>query len=300
MTGVQTCALPIYELSLEATFATITVNSGVVTVKRIVAEPEEWVKVELVENLSFPIQLDARGRNRLETRLIMDERKLRQLSLSFPALHEGVLRVICDEFERTEPFRAKCWKPAELTIWEAGHQFEVLLGRPSKLTLTLQNKEPRDTSGGKGNAALLIQSIRWEALDGNAVDWIRPATDLAYPIRIEGGTFHRIDFTVQTENAIGLSEGRHSLRCVLETNTVNGQEVARCDIKARPVSVYQGVLAIDFGTSNTCCAILHREANDHEMVPLDAHNSAKPTTAPTVSYYLSEQVNGTRKLNIGV
>ncbi len=288
------------ELNLEATFATITVNTGVVTIKRIVAEPEEWVKIELVDDLSFPIQLDARGRKKLETRLIMDERKLRQLSQSFPAMHEGVVHVICDEFERAEPFRAKCWKPAELTIWEAGHQFEVLLGRPSKLTLTLQNKEPRDATGGKGNAALLIQSIHWEALDGRPVDWIHPAADLTYPIRIEGGTFHRIDFTVQTENATGLSEGRHSLRCVLETNTVNGQEVARCDIKARPVSVYNGVLAIDFGTSNTCCAILHREANDHEMVPLDAHNSAKPTTAPTVSYYLSEQANGSRNLNIGV
>lgn len=288
------------ELNLEATFATITVNTGVVTIKRIVAEPEEWVKIELVDDLSFPIQLDARGRKKLETRLIMDERKLRQLSQSFPAMHEGVVHVICDEFERAEPFRAKCWKPAELTIWEAGHQFEVLLERPSKLTLTLQNKEPRDATGGKGNAALLIQSIHWEALDGRPVDWIHPAADLTYPIRIEGGTFHRIDFTVQTENATGLSEGRHSLRCVLETNTVNGQEVARCDIKARPVSVYNGVLAIDFGTSNTCCAILHREANDHEMVPLDAHNSAKPTTAPTVSYYLSEQANGSRNLNIGV
>src|ERR1035438_390022 len=85
------------ELNLEATFATITVNSGMVTVKRILAEPEEWGKVELVANLTFPIQLDARGRNRLETRLIMDERRLRQLSQSFPALHEGVLRVICDE-----------------------------------------------------------------------------------------------------------------------------------------------------------------------------------------------------------
>jgi PAS domain-containing protein len=288
------------ELNLEATFATITLNSGVVTVKRIVAEPEEWVKIELVDDLSFPIQLDARGRKKLETRLIMDERKLRQLSQSFPAMHEGVVRVICDEFERAEPFRAKCWKPAELTIWEAGHQFEVLLGRPSKVTLTLQNKEPRDATGGKGNAALLIQSIRWETLDGRAVDWIHPAADLTYPIRIEGGTFHRIDFTVQTENATGLSEGRHSLRCVLETNTVNGQEVARCDIKARPVSIYDGVLAIDFGTSNTCCAILHRKANDHEMIPLDAHNSAKPTTAPTVSYYLSEQANGSRNVNIGV
>jgi hypothetical protein len=49
------------ERNLEATFATITLNSGAVTVKKIVAEPEDWVKVELVENLAFPIQLDARG-----------------------------------------------------------------------------------------------------------------------------------------------------------------------------------------------------------------------------------------------
>lgn len=285
--------------NLEATFATITINSGAVTVKQIVAEPEDWVKVELVENLPFPIQLDARGRNRLETRLILDEDKLRRLSQSFPALHEGVLRVICDEFERAEPFRARCWKPAELSVWEVGHQFEILMGRPSHLTLTLQNKEPRDTAGGKGNAALLIQSIAWETMDGSPVGWIHPSVDYAFPIRIDGGVFYRVQFDVQTSQVDGPAEGRHSLRCVFQTNTANGQEVARCDIKARPVAVYDGVLAIDFGTSNTCCAMLHREANDHEMVPLDAHNSARPTTAPTVSYYLSAQADRSRKLHIG-
>src|ERR1017187_3211250 len=40
------------ELNLEATFATITVNKGAVTIKQIVAEPAEWVKLELVENVS--------------------------------------------------------------------------------------------------------------------------------------------------------------------------------------------------------------------------------------------------------
>ena len=270
------------------------------TMKQVIAEPAEWVKIELVDKVSLPIELDSRGRNRLETRLIMDEHRLRELSQSFPATHEGFLRVVCEEFERTEPFLAKCWKPAELTVWEAGHKFEVLLGRPSKLTLTLQNKEPRDPSGGKGNAALLIQSVRWENLNGRPVDWIRPKTDIAFPIKIEGGTFHPIEFAVQTTSVTGLSEGQYGLRCLFDTNTVNGLEVLRCDIKAMAVPVYPGVLAIDFGTSNTCCAILHRESNDHEMVPFDAHNSTKPTTAPTVSDYLSEPAKGLRKVTIGV
>jgi hypothetical protein len=287
-------------LNLEDTFATIIARSGVVTVKQVIAEPAEWVKIELADKVSLPIELDSRGRNRLETRLIMDEHRLRELSQSFPATHEGVLRVVCEEFERTEPFRANCWKPAELTVWEGGHQFDVLLGRPSKLTLTLQNKEPRDTSGGKGNAALLIQSVRWETLDGRPVDWIRPTTDIVFPIKIEGGTFHPIEFAVQTTSVTGLSEGQAGVRCLFDTNTVNGLEVVRCDIKAMAVSVYDGVLAIDFGTSNTCCAMLHRTANDHEMVPLDAHNSTKPTTAPTVSYYVSEPAKGLRNVNIGV
>lgn len=288
------------ELNLEDTIATITARSGVVTVKQVIAEPAEWVKIELVDKVSLPIELDSRGRNRLEMRLIIDEHRLRELSQSFPAMHEGVLRVVCKEFERTEPFRANCWKPAELTVWEAGHQFDVLLGRPSKMALTLQNKEPRDTSGGKGNTALLIQSVRWETLDRRPVDWIQPTTDIVFPIQIEGGTFHPIEFAVQTTSVTGLSEGLYGVRCLFDTNTVNGLEVVRCDIKAMAVLVYDGVLAIDFGTSNTCCAMLHRTANDHEMVPLDAHNSTKPTTAPTVSYYLSEPAKGLRNVNIGV
>ena len=115
--------------------------------------------------------------------------------------------------------------------------------------------------------------------------------------KIEGGTFHPIEFAVQTTSVTGLSEGQYGVRCLFDTNTVNGLEVVRCDIKAMAVSVYDGVLAIDFGTSNTCCAMLHRTANDHEMVPLDAHNSTKPTTAPTVSYYLSEPAKGLRNVN---
>ena len=83
------------ELNLEDTFATIIARSGVVTVKQVIAEPAEWVKIELVDKVSLPIELDSRGRNRLEARLIMDEHRLRELSQSFPATHEGVLRVVC-------------------------------------------------------------------------------------------------------------------------------------------------------------------------------------------------------------
>lgn len=288
------------ERNLESTFATLTMNSGAVTIKRIVAEPAEWVKAELVEALSFPISLDARARKSLQVRLILDEHELRLLSQSFPALHEGVLRVVCDEFERAEPFRAKCWKPAELTVWETGHQFEILLGRPTQfLTLTLQNKEPRDTAGGKGNAVLLIHSMQWETLDGRPVDWIRPEADITYPIRLDGGAFYRLQFPIQSDGVTSLTEGRYSLRCVFQANTISVKEVVRCDVKARPAAIYDGVLAIDFGTSNTCCAMLHRESNDHEMIALDAHNGARPTTAPTVLFYLSAQSDESRQLHIG-
>ena len=292
-----------YEIQLdgrnsEETFATISMDAGAVTVTEIVAEPDEWVTVEHQEGLIFPIDLDVRHRRSIRVRLILNEERLRQVSPMLPALHEGTLRIVCQEFERSEPFRAKCWKAPELTVWEHGHRSDVLLGRPSQIALTLQNKEPRDGAGGKGNAVVIIDSIRWETDGGAHVDWIQPVADLTFPIRIAGGVFHPVQFVVDTRMG-AVAEGRHRLRCVFQTNTVQGQETARYDIHAKPIDIYDGVLAIDFGTSNTCCAVLHNSQNDHEMVPLDSTGGARRTTVPTVSYYLAEQADGSRLLRIG-
>lgn len=66
------------------------------------------------------------------------------------------------------------------------------------------------------------------------------------------------------------------------------------------IPVFNGVLALDFGTSNTCCAILGRRQDQFVLVPIDspAHNR-QPTTTPTLIQYCDVTPEGKRVFRIG-
>jgi hypothetical protein len=51
---------------LEQTFARVVVDVGVITILGVSAEPAEWAGVRTVEEVRFPITLDARNHNSLE------------------------------------------------------------------------------------------------------------------------------------------------------------------------------------------------------------------------------------------
>src|ERR1039457_4886920 len=61
------------ERALEQTFAQVVVDSGVVTVTEISAEPAAWASVKAVDDVRFPLVLDARGTSTLELRFNINE-----------------------------------------------------------------------------------------------------------------------------------------------------------------------------------------------------------------------------------
>lgn len=289
---------------LEQTFAQIEVLQGVVTLLGISAEPSEWVRVKTVEEVHFPVTLDARSKNVLEVRLIVDEEHLARRSTAYPAKYDGLLKLAGTDFEWCEPFRIVCWRPPELWAWEESEPIvKAYAGQRGELTLSMQNKRPGDPLAGQGNATLEIRSIAVLDPDGKQNPWLKPAEPLTSALRIEGGAMRQFRFRFLTDGceedgATAVPIGRHFVRLVLETNLPEPLREIRFEVRVEEMSVYDGILALDFGTSNTCCAVLGRHEDRFVLLPIDPHSN-RPTTTPTVIQYRDLQANGKPTVEIG-
>src|SRR5271157_2642260 len=194
---VRTGEYEIYldNLNLEDTYCQIEMAHGIATVRQVTAEPAEWVTARLAENVPLPVTLDARTNPHLEIKLVVDEQKLLDRSTSFPAIYEGSVCVTCDEFEVQEPFRIRCWKPPQMTVWEESDPvFTVYLGRSGEITLTVQNKALGDPLAGRGNAVLEVRSIQCVGDSGQSLPWLVLDESLVKPVLILGGEFHQFRF----------------------------------------------------------------------------------------------------------
>jgi Hsp70 protein len=288
---------------LEQTYARVEVTNGVIEVCGVAAEPAEWVSVRLVDPAEVPVALDARGRNSMEVKLVVDEGYLLKLADSYPAVYEGKLILQCADLRREEAFRVRCWKPPDLWVWEESDpRVDAYAGKPGELTVSVQNKRPGDPSSGQGNAMLEIRGIEARNADGSLSEWLRLAEPWTGSVRIEGGGLHqfRLIFDTVIDNTADgvLGPGRHRVNILLDTNMYEGVYSVRFEIDVRKMPVYEGVLALDFGTSNTCCAILGRREDQFVLLPIDA-NGEHPTTTPTVIQYCDIAPNGVKQLEIG-
>jgi hypothetical protein len=291
---------------LEQPAARIEVTRGVVTVTSVTAEPSEWVTARPIGDVRLPLTLDARSDNVLDLRLVIDEEYLLTAGAPCPAEYRGMLRLRCVDFEREEPFVVRCWKPPEIWIWEESNpSVTAFVGKKGEVTLTVQNKIPADPSGGKGNAVLEIRSIAICNSDGTPNQWLRPADHLEPPFRIEGGGVRQLRFTFDAVatgdgSPTAAPPGRHFVVFKLETNASEKAREIRFEINVTRLPVFNGVLALDFGTSNTCCATLHRREDRFTLVPVDSpQHNPHPTTTPTIIQYCDLLPSGKKILEIG-
>lgn len=293
------------ERAMEQTFAQIVVDRGAVTVTGISAEPATWASVKTVDDVRFPFDLDARGTSTLELRFNIDEAFLLTLPGKYPAIYDGKLRVKCLEFEREEPFRVRCWLPPAMWIWEEREPcFEAFAGKRGELTLSIQNKDPGDPMGGQGNASLEIQSIEVRNPDGSENHTLVCSESFAEPIRIEGGALRQFRFAFDTpgcgDPVRALGVGRHRVTVIVTTNLYESTRAFPFDITVSSMPIFNGVLALDFGTSNTCCAILGRREDQFVLLPIDSPaHSNHPTTTPTLIHYRDVTPEGKRVFLIG-
>ena len=137
-------------------------------------------------------------------------------------------------------------------------------------------KRAGDLRDGLDNAPLRILALDiLPSGDGN-LSWVQPLTE---PIEVAGGgeprtVTMRLDmepFFVDEVNIIDVS---------IRTNRADLDRTLKVEFIVRAIQEFPGILAIDFGTSNTCCYALE---NGREWKAVQIDESA--TTSPTFLRY---------------
>ena len=146
------------------------------------------------------------------------------------------------------------------------------------LEFEFHNQDPAGKDGGAQNADLVLEAIQLVAPAGRAIA-VKLMTDL--PATVPGGA----SFTAQFHLDLSALEGEPAQQ--LEFTLIVGTNLPALNVPVfvtvEPVLAYSGVVAIDFGTSNTCCAVW-REGEEPRLVAID-EDAAQ--ISPTVVRYLS-------------
>ncbi|HJQ70919.1 MAG TPA: Hsp70 family protein [Blastocatellia bacterium] len=273
----------------EACTGHIELKRGVVTVNRL-STSVPWAEVKLVK-AEYPYRLDARANRRLEFEFVIDESYLLndiQIGGRVPPVdYAGNLVIDYAELTpaREEPFHVNCLLPPDLVIKEEeGDKVprQVFIGQRSEVDMTLRNGEIEE----KGRADLQITALEVD------VDWLKPKTPLSFPLRVTSGSDHPITLAINTD---GLAEEAHTAKITLLTNLAadGGHREVFFDITISRMEDFDGFLAIDFGTTNSCCAYWDNSVGDIKLIDIDL-NSNKKTTAPSAILY-NDLLDGDRK-----
>jgi hypothetical protein len=168
-------------------------------------------------------------------------------------------------------------KPPELK-WTGEHAPPRVLLRTAGqiLRITLSNSVDSDALGGRHNGTLELRAVERRAPSEFDAAAIQPLSPL--PMQLAGGESRDVEFQCNLEHLV---PGIHYFQFAVKTNRELLDRVLRIPVEVREMEVFDGVVAIDFGTSNTCCALLS-DGGDVTSVSLDESH----TTAPTLVRYL--------------
>jgi molecular chaperone DnaK (HSP70) len=148
----------------------------------------------------------------------------------------------------------------------------------------LNQAERGDQQAGRLNAPIVLREVELAPEDTAVTIGIRRIS--ALPGTLEGADSCRVEFEMNLETC---PPGLHRFVAKIATDCpevdaeFNGSRDRIVTLDVREVADFHGVVAIDFGTSNTCCAIL---PDDGELQPVELDPAARRATAPTVVRYL--------------
>lgn len=293
--------------NLECNLIRIAAVQGSIVIERITNDQPEWLTVRLPSGCSLPVTLDARKSAYLDVFVDVNEQVLERKNAALPAEYTANLTIGGeDEFVHQETLTFECMRPPTLWIWEEdAYTADAWPGETGLIELTLQNSMPGNPRTGKGNAPLQVSQIEIQDADGNPCTWLKPSGEFSLPITIKGGAYQQVKFAFETDaegknSADKLGWGRHAAIVILTTNLAVVTHKVRFEVEVHPIRDFSGVLAIDFGTSNTCCAILRDSDQSVNLIQIDnpSHNT-NPSTAPTVIQYLDRFANDEVSVKIG-
>jgi molecular chaperone DnaK (HSP70) len=305
-----------YELLLdlvqsEQNFAHINIRQGVITVEELSTDVP-WAEVRTRQEYKLPFTLDARSTSTLPLEFVFDERALLDQAREFPFEYPGNLIIRYREFEklRSVPFQVICYKPPELYVWESEVKvIKLRAGRQESFTLTLQNTDITVLDGDIGRGILEIRAIEVFNMDGSPCTWLKQTASIEFPLRISSGKFMALSFAIETtEGEPGspdqIGVGTHSVAVIITTNVPESKKRYFFEFDVQRMPVHEGMLVVDFGTSNTCAALLSLGGlGIEDLIPIDetfdASMGERPTTAPSVIQYLDLLETGVKEYQIG-
>jgi hypothetical protein len=278
---------------LETNQLRLEVTRGVAKLEGVaVTEGAECARILPAAGVTLPVVLNAQGQEPPFAGFLLD---CDETALNPPA------EVTCTvEFRfsggltHVEQARVRPWAPPELLVAEeVDTSMRVTAGHPGEIVWTLRNRSlnplPVNFEGDPDarRAPLVIQQI--EVSVGEELDrehaLLRPAMDLKFPLRIPGGgelrLVYRFRTTASKTPAPGvLGVGSYLARFQLEATYFGVRRALLKKIEVRPLGRFPGILAIDFGTSNSCVAALKELEAAPQMIRV-----AHQTTSPSVILY---------------
>ncbi|MGC4052808.1 MAG: Hsp70 family protein [Paludibaculum sp.] len=274
--------------------------SGKVGLKEFALSPAGICTPVSVTTLPAELQSDKQGRDDprpVEFLLRFDKEKLRQLGPQLPlvvpcAVTGSFADPFGNEFERTLPLTVKCLAAPAMAIWEWSDPVATCLtGKVRNLRLTVQNIDSKHPDV-RGRAPLLVNEVRVTTLAGEPIPWIERKGDASPALHVESGQKQSLEFTVWTEGATpdghaAAPVGQHVLRFQFSTNMGGTPRTLDFLINVEEPPEFDGVLAVDFGTSNSCAAYLGTTERRCSLAQIDrASPPGERAKSPTLLQFL--------------
>jgi len=147
-----------------------------------------------------------------------------------------------------------------------------------EMRLTFHNQNPDGTDSGLSNAMLEIRSMR---LIPPADSGIVVELNGDEQVTLAGGASREVTFLVDFTGMKAQTNPFVEFRLELRTNMLTELVKRPVTVEVRKLPQFAGIVAIDFGSSNTCCAVVE-EGSEPRILALEKGEQA----APTVIRYL--------------
>ena len=158
---------------------------------------------------------------------------------------------------------------------------DITQDRKKTHTLTLQNR---------GERLLTIQNIVL-----NSPSKLVQLPNVEFPLSIEGGEHNNIEMQI---SAVGIEPKAYPINFTIKSNCEDAPEYKGVlNVNVKELEAYPHYLAIDFGTTNSCCAYLDLDTDAIKLVHLDSRIDPikvvgyDPNIIPSLIFYQNQSKN---------
>lgn len=151
---------------------------------------------------------------------------------------------------------------------------------PSMQLPVTQNREINHffTLQNKGERTLTIDKIEF-----NDPSELVQLQNVEYPIEIPAEGYENIDMVISAD---GIDPKTHNVKFTIHSNcSTNPQYQYTLIVNVERQREYPYYLAIDFGTTNSCCAYIDLESNEPILIPLDTKAIPPEIMASLIVYH---------------